>query len=43
LAVDQMTSFDFIKRDPRSNGWRQYQIARNKTKFSDPQDQYYLQ
>jgi len=41
LAVDQMTTFDFLKREPARNGWRQYENARIKTNFTDPQDQGY--
>lgn len=43
LAVDQMSSFDFIERAPHRNGWSQYESARNRV-FSDsaePADRTY--
>merc|ERR1719487_878414 len=30
LAVDQMSSFDFLERAPHRNGWSQYENARNR-------------
>lgn len=42
LAVDQMSSFDFIARNPQENSWEQYSLARNRAPFSNPLDQSYF-
>eukprot|EP01059_Diplonema_ambulator_P002701 TRINITY_DN12348_c0_g1_i1.p1 TRINITY_DN12348_c0_g1~~TRINITY_DN12348_c0_g1_i1.p1 ORF type:complete len:356 (+),score=92.54 TRINITY_DN12348_c0_g1_i1:78-1145(+) len=38
MAVDQMSSFDFILRRPSENGWHQYQYEREKVHKNHPSD-----
>lgn len=42
LAVDQMTTYDFLRRTPTRNGWGQYSISRAQTGFPDAQDRQYF-
>lgn len=41
LAVDQMTTFDFVERRAESNSWRPFAEARRRAGFLDDQDKEY--
>ncbi|CAL1164880.1 unnamed protein product [Cladocopium goreaui] len=40
LAVDQMTTFDFVERKPQDNPWDVYAKARRMVAFEDDEDVY---
>ena len=42
LAVDQMTTFDFVERKPQDNPWDIYAKARKLVAFEDEEDKEYL-
>ncbi|CAE8597702.1 unnamed protein product, partial [Polarella glacialis] len=42
LAVDQMTTFDFIERKAAQNPWEPFAAARKLVGFEDPQDEEYV-
>eukprot|EP00930_Biecheleria_cincta_P048619 TRINITY_DN33901_c0_g1_i1.p1 TRINITY_DN33901_c0_g1~~TRINITY_DN33901_c0_g1_i1.p1 ORF type:complete len:509 (-),score=116.74 TRINITY_DN33901_c0_g1_i1:116-1642(-) len=42
LAVDQMTTFDFVERRAESNSWRPFAEARRRAGFLDDQDKEYI-
>ncbi|CAK9007467.1 unnamed protein product, partial [Durusdinium trenchii] len=42
LAVDQMTTFDFVERKPQENPWETYAKARKLVAFEDDEDKEYV-